>query len=100
MKWQLSDGTVVHLGGKVEGESLFARLARDAFERARGGDGPLHDEGPVPGKLVPLDVNDAHHIDVWLSSKAACLGVSVVTSPDVPAVQGKPVDTAGLPILL
>jgi len=97
MIWQYIDGTVVHLGGKVEGDSLFARLARDTFERAGTEDGPLHCS---VGEDVPLDTHNPHHVDVWLSDTARCLGVLAIATPDVPHADEPAVDTAGRPILL
>lgn len=99
MTWTFSDGTVVHLGGKVEGESILAKFVRRAFDECRAGRGPMVDDGPAPGPMVRLDVNNAHHLAVWLENTANCLRVGVVSAPEVPDIEGEPVDVDGLPVL-
>jgi hypothetical protein len=99
MRWEFSDGTVVHLGGKVEGDSLFAQLTRETFEDCGKDYGPTVDDGPIPGPTVPMDPNNAHHVDVWLRNTARCLRVGIVSAPDVPPIEGGPLDVGDLPVL-
>jgi hypothetical protein len=58
MEWVFSDGTVVRLGGEVEGGSLFAQRVRAKI--ANPGTGVTM-RRPQPCGMSPLDVNN------WLS---------------------------------
>lgn len=65
MIWRFSDGTTAELGGKVEGDSLFAQeLRADLVENRCGVQ--LYD-GPGGGKW--LDRNDAALFDAWLKQE-------------------------------
>lgn len=90
--WILKDGTKVHLGGRVEGDSLCARGIRLEFEdlrdrRISSGFGPIpHEE--------PLDVSVPHLLDYWLRHQPA---FDVVSGPSVeyPELEPRPAPPPG-----
>lgn len=87
MRWELSDGTVVHLGGQVEGDSRVAKfLARDLDVRNRRRI-LLH---PIPCGDEPLDPNNPYHVRETVHTAVRCLGVALVSEPDLPMRSGTP----------
>lgn len=81
--WKLTDGTVVHLGGNVEGDSpLAAQLRTAANEAKRGSPGTLC-IGPPPGSRAVLDLDDAQLVNVWVRQVADRAGVAVYSAPNV-----------------
>ena len=62
MTWRFSDGTTVHLGGNVEGASLFAQEIRADMEAGRA----IVMMEAIPGDEVPLDPSNASMLDRWL----------------------------------
>lgn len=89
--WRFSDGTVVHLGGEVEGGSLFAQELREALA-----DRPGVQIWPNPQRGVSLDVNDIALMDAWVRQEMtrpyrSSLGLRLVEAPkDVPALPPAP----------
>ncbi len=83
MKWVLSDGTVIHLGGEVEGDSPIAKVLRRELSppyRLM----PVH---PIPSGAVPLDPNNPHHLAEAISDATRCHEggrVGVVSAPEMP----------------
>jgi hypothetical protein len=68
MKWKLSDGTVVHLGGLIEGESSVAERLRNAVALIALG-------------LEPFDLDDSAQMHAWVHECAQRAGMKVVESP-------------------
>jgi hypothetical protein len=63
--WHFSDGTVVELGGKVEGPSLFAQSLR-----AKLADGDAYAViWPMPSAPRAVDVDDAALVNAWLEQE-------------------------------
>jgi hypothetical protein len=91
--WRFSDGTTVELGGNVEGPSLFAQSLR-----AKIADGSLGIHlWPQPCDPVPLDLNDAAHVNLWLSDeldrwrRVAKVIIKLRSKPDnIPALPPPP----------
>jgi len=99
MIWRFSDGTVAHLGGEIEGASLFAQELRAALA-----DPPVGVQiygGPGGGAW--LDVNDAALFDAWLSQEMSRpfrreLSLRMTERPDdVPELPADPRDFSGMP---
>lgn len=63
--WRFSDGTTVHLGGEVDGASLFAQELRNGIAQAKV------QIWPVPFEGVGLDVNDPALMDAWVRQEMA-----------------------------
>lgn len=63
--WRFSDGTTAHLGGTVDGGSLFAQELRAAIA---GGD--LRVPVAFPGIGHTVDKNDLALFDAWLRHEA------------------------------
>lgn len=81
--WTLSDGTVVHLGGEVEGASVLAKAFRQDVEAVldpeidfRIGTRPI----PAPGHV--LDLGHAGLVDVWVTERARRAAVRITARPD------------------
>ena len=81
--WKLTDGTVVHLGGKVEGDSSLAALLRTAASRVTKGAPDLISVGPQPGSWERLDLSDAQLVNIWVRTAADKARVGIVSAPDV-----------------
>ena len=60
--WRFSDGTVAHLGGEIEGDTLFAQELR--AELAHGD--TLIELGATPSEAVKLDTRSTAHMDRFL----------------------------------
>lgn len=88
MIWELSDGTRVHLGGRVEGESFLAKFLRR--DMSKGPKGPLVYPDAMPSPGVTLDVNDPWHVNSLVTDVARCRGVAVVSAPHVEPIPGPP----------
>lgn len=98
--WELSDGTKVHLGGKVEGESTLALLLRQESEDARDGRPPSVFLEPMPCAPTPMDMDNAQHVNQWVRNTARCLRVAVLSAPDVPPIEGEPAPARHVPNVL
>src|SRR5690606_37611635 len=91
--WRFNDGTTVHLGGKVEGASLFAQELCEALA-----DRPGVQIWPIPLKGHDLDVNDLALMNAWVTQQASKpyrreLRLRLVEAPsDVPALPPPPSD--------
>jgi hypothetical protein len=80
--WRFSDGTVIHLGGRVKGESPFAQEMRAAFGR----DGLKVHLWPLPSQATLLDKNNLTHMHLTLFEAARQAGVKITKKPDnIPA---------------
>lgn len=104
MKWELADGTVVNLGGDVEGTSAVAAKLRMSAARARKGAPDLLSVGMQPGGFEKLDLDDAQLVNVWVRTTAAKAGVAVLSAPDVEPIvsdedPGPQFDADGNPVI-
>jgi hypothetical protein len=81
--WNLSDGTTVHLGGKVEGDTACARELRHGSELAKAGTPPYVMTLPPPGHEA-LRLDDAWHVHCWVNAAARVHGL-LVNGPEVTA---------------
>lgn len=76
--WKLADGTVVELGGSVEGASLLALQLRGLIEAGPG-------ITWANGQDYWVDVNDLAQMDAFVREHAANARVAVLSGPkDVP----------------
>lgn len=88
--WRFSDGTVVHLGGVVDGDSAFAREVRQELAR------PDVEVSiwPLPGGSVPLDKNDPALLNAFLWDSSYIPRqrgeLELVDAPDVPDLPPDP----------
>ncbi len=95
MRWLLSDGTSIHLGGKVEGSTSFARELRDELTRAVAGEEVLVQVWPIGFPGHRLDVNDPALLDRYIRDEAGrpCnkwMMVEVLEAPEVGPLQECP----------
>ena len=84
MIWNLSDGTVVHLGGKVEGDTALARELQHDSKLAKAGTPPYVMTLPPPGHEA-LRLDDAWHVHCWVNAAARRHGALVTGAPNVQA---------------
>jgi hypothetical protein len=89
--WSMSDGTIVRLGGEVEGASLFALQLRTTI-----------DEGNAaitwPGREYTVDLSDLAQCDAFVRERAAHARLKVSGPKNVPELPPPPdpVDVVGL----
>jgi len=76
--WRIADGTRIELGGRVTGDSAFARELRQRF--ALRLDVDLY---PPPGGNVPFDPNRPHLVDVAVRTLARQHRLEVLEAPEV-----------------
>lgn len=81
--WRFSDGTAVHLGGEVEGASLFAQELRASLAQ----DQVVVNLWPMPSEGLDLDRSDPALLDRWLSDQMGKpyrrdLGILMTVRPD------------------
>lgn len=86
MTWHFNDGTVAHLGGKIEGGTAFAQELRLLIA-----DEPIVQTQPIPNQGTPLDANDPALFDRFLRDEMArpCnewMMLRLVKAPEVPAL--------------
>lgn len=62
MIWRFSDGTIAHLGGEIEGASLFAQELRAELEQPWVG----VQTRPMPADGAKLNKNDPALFNAWL----------------------------------
>jgi hypothetical protein len=72
MRWTFDDGTVLHLGGLVDGRSPLASRVRTAVD-----EGAFCTPAPRPCSDVPVIWTNAYLVDVWAREVAHLLGVEV-----------------------
>lgn len=85
MEWRFSDGTVVHLGGKVEGNGALAKQLLGEQEVERELHRPITvNVRPQPTSGVDLDVNNPRHVNNWACRGARRVGVELVSAPVLP----------------
>lgn len=80
--WTLSDGTVVRLGGLVEGQTRTAELLRrdvQAFREGRRMPIPMF---APPAGSVPLELGSVPHVDCWVRDTARFGRATVVSGPE------------------
>lgn len=94
MIWLLSDGTKVHLGGKVEGSTSLADKFREDAKRAKAGYPRAVCSLPSPG-TERLDLTNAWHLDCWVRDEADRARALVIDAPEVkaPAEWDEPADS-------
>lgn len=82
MLWHFSDGTVAHLGGRIEGGTYFAQELRHAMVH------PSLPDGPMPCGSLPADLKNPSHFDFIVRQEMdrPCnkwMMVSLVSAPEV-----------------
>lgn len=91
MTWKFSDGTVAHLGGKIEGASLFAQELRAELATGEAGVAIW-----PPNDGLPLDTSDPALFDAWLRQELTrpyrkWMMVELLESPkDIPPLPTPP----------
>jgi hypothetical protein len=100
MRWELSDGTEVHLGGRVRGTSELAKAIRADVLAARGGHlVPVQVEAP-PSKPRRLDLDDAQLVHEWLLAACVRADATVSSAPELePIERFNPLEPDGAPEL-
>lgn len=99
MMWRFSDGTIAHLGGEIEGASLFAQELRSELDEKRVGI-QLY---PGPGGGAWLDRNDPAQFDAWLEQERIrpfrrAFTLRIIERPtDIPALLPDPRKFGDLP---
>jgi hypothetical protein len=81
VKWRFAEGTVVHLGGNVEGDSPWADELRRTVVAARRGWGPTVFMEAQPSDGEPMNVDDPDHVDQWLRDLERCLDMTLAEVP-------------------
>lgn len=77
MEWEFEDGTVVRLGGEVEGDSPFAHDLRLMLEISRNR--PVCSWFGASPDYEELDASVPHLLDSWLRTQA----IDLVSAPEV-----------------
>jgi hypothetical protein len=87
MKWELSDGTEVFLGGRVRGTSPAAEYLRADVLAVKGGSRvPVQVETP-PAKARRLDIDDAQLVDEWVRASALRFDLDVTSAPELEPIE-------------
>lgn len=94
--WKLTDGTVIRLGGRVEGGGELADALRETVHRVRTGYAPLVAVGPLPGGWVKLDLNDMAIVDAWVRAVARRARHEVSEAPPLEQPEAVVEDDEGL----
>ena len=83
MEWKISDGTVVHLGGEIEGDGPVAQRLLEDLQRMA--DGVLVYVGvrPEPAGSEPLDLDSALHVNAWVFGAALRESATVESAPEI-----------------
>lgn len=100
-EWRFSDGTIVRLGGEVEGASLFAQELRESL-----GEVTELEFGPCPSPLIPFDKWNPDHMAHYLTGQLAQPGrrfLKIISAPMVeplaiPAAEAQ-LDQFGRPLV-
>lgn len=93
MKWEFSDGTVVHLGGKVQGDSDLAKAIRLDVSRMKAGFPVLVQVDVCPSEQRRLELDDAPLFDAWLNQHSVQTDVAITSAPEV-----DPIERVGWPV--
>jgi hypothetical protein len=80
-EWKFSDGTIVRLGGVVEGDSAFADRLRTELELLPLGRAKSVCVDPHPTSGVTLDPSDPRHVEIWTDDLARFYDVSLTSGP-------------------
>jgi hypothetical protein len=80
--WTLSDGTVVRLGGRVDGEGRVVDLLRGDVRAIRRGERVPISMFVEPGGTVPLDLDSVPHVDCWVRDTARFGPATVASAPE------------------
>lgn len=85
--WRLRDGTLIHLGGDVAGDSVVADTARAIIRRSKSGEWVATGFGAVP-EDPGLDIDVPHLLDSWIRIEFG----APVSAPkfDIPENQPRP----------
>ena len=87
MKWKLSDGTEVSIGGDVKGGSdLAKRLRADVTAVQRGFSVSVFVE-VAPCSPRSLDLDDAQLMHEWLRATARRAGASIKEAPELEPIE-------------
>lgn len=104
MKWELTDGTTVALGGDVQGTSAVAAKLRSSAARARKGAPDALEVGTQPGAWRDLDLDDPQLVNVWVRTAAERAGVGVMRAPELEPLKddsdpGEATEESGRPVV-
>jgi hypothetical protein len=82
VEWRFSDGTVVRLGGVVEGNSPFAQRLQDQLELLPLGRAASVTTRPPPAGCEELNTSDPYHVASWLEDWVRFFdGVQLLSAP-------------------
>ena len=80
--WKFADGTVLRLGGEVEGSSELAESLRRDVHATRGGSPPPVGVFVQPGGDVDLDLGNVAIVHHWAAEASIRFRVEMVGQPD------------------
>ena len=83
MEWQFSDGTVVRLGGVVEGDSAFADRLRSELVLLPLGRAKSVCVEPEPSSGETLDPDNARHVEIWSEDWSRFFDVTLTSGPEL-----------------
>lgn len=86
--WIFSDGTVVHLGGLIEGATIFAQQLREKVQLPF-----LHPKvrlGLPPAGAVKVNLNDPAMVNAWLEDEVEHRRLIWSRQNDRPLAETKP----------
>lgn len=85
MEWRFSDGTVMRLGGVVEGDGPLAKRIRDELSLLPYGRTRQVNVRPEPGGSEPFNPDDPYHVDSWTADLMRFTrGVELISAPVLP----------------
>lgn len=87
MKWVLSDGTEVFLGGRVRGKSALAEAIRASALRAKAGFAVPVQVEVHPSAPRRLDLDDAQLVHEWLRAHALRADATIASAPDIEPIE-------------
>jgi len=87
--WTLEDGTIIHIGGRVEGKSAAADALRDDAQAP----GAVYVGTAPDGIWKRPDLSDELECSCWLASVAYRMNLRIVAGPGV----GEPAEDPGDP---
>lgn len=87
MKWELSDGTEVHLGGRVRGSSPLAALLREDVALIKSGFGVTVQVEAMPSPPRRVDLDDAQLVNEWVRWRVRRFRVAVTSAPALAPIE-------------
>lgn len=83
MKWTISDGTTVQLGGNVSGKGKVAVALRADIAATARGEAVLVNVYPEPAGSEELNLSNPLHVHLWVADAARLAGETVTDAPEI-----------------